>query len=109
MGQVAETYFSERCLEMLDSLDDEGLVITRDGVPYAKVVRLDPDDSSQRATPHLYGAQNCTLEIVGDIDAPAHRWDAGKDELGWTNPSLTCRVRGVWPNPNQDGLGAKCP
>ena len=35
MTTVGDKYFTARCQELLDRLDDDGLVITRDGVPYA--------------------------------------------------------------------------
>ena len=78
MGQVAATYFSERCLEMLDSLDDEGLVITRDGVPYAKVVRLEPVERNQPSTAfsRLHGMLKGKVEIKGDIMSTGVKWNA---------------------------------
>ena len=89
MLQVAAKYFSERCLEMLDNLNDEGLVITRDGVPYAKALRLVQGNSGQPAAPHLYGALERRLKVVGDIDAPAHRWDPGKFDQPWGGETET--------------------
>ena len=80
MRQVGATYFSERCLEMLDDLDDEGLVLTKDGTPYAKVVRLARDEPADQNEPYLYGALKGKLKIVGDIESPAHQWDPGKHD-----------------------------
>ena len=41
MATFGEKYFVAHCQQELARLDDDGLVITRDGVPYAKVARLD--------------------------------------------------------------------
>ena len=78
MGQVGATYFSERCLEMLDSLDDEGLVITRDGVPYAKLVRLEPVERERPslAFSRLHGMLKGKVEVKGDIMSTGVKWNA---------------------------------
>ena len=55
MTTVGDKYFTARCQELLDRLDDEGLVITRDGVPYAKVVRLDPAEHRPRNLEYSQG------------------------------------------------------
>lgn len=78
MRQVGATFLSERCLEMLDNLDDEGLVLTKNGAPYANVVRLAQDEAAGHNKPHFYGALKGKLKVTGDTDAPAHSWDAGK-------------------------------
>ena len=78
MTTVGDKYFTARCQEMLDRLDDDGLVITRDGVPYAKVVRLDPAEHRPRNLRHLKGSLKGKLEIIGDIEGPVHPWDPDK-------------------------------
>ena len=78
MTTVGDKYFSEHCLEELDRLDDDGLVITRDGVPYAKVVRLDPAEHRPRNLRHLKGSLKGKIEIIGDLEGPAHPWDPDK-------------------------------
>ena len=78
MATVGEKYFVEHCLEELDRLDDDGLVITRDGVPYAKVVRLDPAEHRPRNRRHLRGSLKGKIRIIGDIESPAHPWDPDK-------------------------------
>ena len=78
MTTVGEKYFVEHCLEELDRLDDDGLVITRDGVPYAKVVRLDPAEHRPRNLRHLKGSLKGKIQIVGDIEGPVHPWDPDK-------------------------------
>ena len=78
MSTVGAKYFSEHCLEELDRLDEEGLVITRDGVPYAKVVRLEPNEHRPKSLRHLKGSLKGKIRIIGDIDGPVHPWDPGK-------------------------------
>ena len=68
MSTVGENYFSEHCLEDLDRLDDDGLVVTRDFVPYAKVEKLGPGEHRPRGTRPLEGK----VETIGVIGAPAH-------------------------------------
>ena len=60
MTTVGDKYFSEHCLDELDRLDDDGLVITRDGVPYAKVVRLGGRRQGWRS--------DCLLSAERDIE-----------------------------------------
>ena len=38
MKSVGISYFKEHCLELLAQLDAEGLVVTQDGKPIAKVI-----------------------------------------------------------------------
>ena len=78
MTTVGDKYFTARCQELLDRLDDDGLVITRNGVPYAKVVRLDPAEHRPRNLRHLRGSLKGKIRIIGDIESPAHPWDPGK-------------------------------
>ena len=80
MSTVGESYFNERSKELLESLGEEGIVICRDGKPYAKVTRV--ADSTQETKPndrsHLYGILKGKLVVKGDIDGPAHPWDPDK-------------------------------
>lgn len=80
MATVGEQYFSARCQEMLDGLDDDGLVITRDGVPFAKVVRLEgtSKDASSTAFSKLNGILKGKIEINGDIMSTGEKWDAAE-------------------------------
>ena len=78
MTTVGDKYFSEHCHKLLDRLDDDGLVITRDGVPYAKVVRLESEvrDESPTAFSRLNGILKGKIEIKGDIMSTGEKWDA---------------------------------
>lgn len=78
MTTVGDKYFSENCLGELDRLDDDGLVITRDGVPYAKLVRICTTEKAQRSTAfsRLHGILKGKIVIKGDIMSTGVRWNA---------------------------------
>ena len=78
MNTVGDKFFSEHCMQELDRLDDDGLVITRDGVPYAKVVRLEPEvrDGGPTALSRLNGIMKGKIEIKGDIMSTGVKWNA---------------------------------
>ena len=78
MTTVGEKYFSERCQDILNRLDADGVVITRDGVPFAKVVPLESEARKPRDLRHLRGILKGKIKIHGDIEAPAHPWDPDK-------------------------------
>ena len=80
MTTVGDKYFTARCQELLDRLDDDGLVTTRDGVPYAKVVRLEDTvrDGGPTAFSRLNGILKGKIKINGDIMSTGEKWNAGE-------------------------------
>ena len=80
MKSVGAAYFKEHCLELLAQLNAEGLVITQDGNPIAKVTPLgeniakQQDDEWRRAV--LNGSLKDKIKIHGDIFSTGIRWDA---------------------------------
>lgn len=78
MTTVGEKYFSERCQDILNRLDADGVVITRDGVPFAKVVPLESEPRKPRDLRHLRGILKGKIKIHGDIEGPVHPWDPDK-------------------------------
>ena len=61
MKKIEASEFKEQCLKLLDHLDADGLIITRDGVPVARVspyVRNDGD---------LIGSLRGKLKVKGDV------------------------------------------
>jgi prevent-host-death family protein len=53
MKEIAAATFKEQCLSLLDAVDPDGIVITRDGKPVAKLVPIGSDsvgrsESSER-------------------------------------------------------------
>ncbi len=80
MKSVGASYFKEHCLELLAQLDAQGLIITQDGKPIAKVIPQEEipheqqDDDWKRAV--LNGSLRDKITIHGDIFSTGIRWDA---------------------------------
>ena len=70
MNIIGATKFKEQCLELLDNLDDEGLVVTKCGIPVAQVLPYRDDDSA------LIGSLHHKIDVGGDILTTGVRWDA---------------------------------
>jgi len=62
--------FKEQCLALLDSLDADGIVITKHGKPVAKLVPLESESEE------LIGVLADKLVIRGDILSTGSDWDA---------------------------------
>ena len=81
MSTVAEAYFNERSKELLEGLDDEGLVITRGGKPYAKLIRMAVDEvegAQPRNHSHLIGVLEGKVRVKGDIMSTGVKWEAAE-------------------------------
>lgn len=77
MKTMAAGQFKAHCLRVLDEVRArrEPVVITKKGVPVAKLVPADD------ASPNVFGCMAGTAEIVGDIEAPVvppRAWKAAK-------------------------------
>jgi prevent-host-death family protein len=70
MKQMPAAKFKERCLAILDEVDEEGIVITKRGKPVAKLVPIRAESAE------LIGALKDKLEIKGDIISTGVRWHA---------------------------------
>jgi antitoxin (DNA-binding transcriptional repressor) of toxin-antitoxin stability system len=62
--------FKEQCLALLDTLEPEGIVITKHGKPVAKLVPI------QSASSDLIGALEGRLTVKGDILSTGVSWHA---------------------------------
>ena len=67
---IGAAKFKEQCLELLDDLAPEGLVITKDGQPIAWLIPY-PQSSEM-----LIGSLRDQLQIHGDIFSTGVAWDA---------------------------------
>ncbi len=80
MKSVGAAYFKEHCLELLAQLSAEGLTITQDGKPIAKVTPLsevpDLQQDYQWRQDILNGSLRDKIKIHGDIFSTGIRWDA---------------------------------
>lgn len=70
MKTIGAAEFKAHCLEILDNVDPEGIVITKRGKPVAKLMPPDWDFEG------LYGKYKGQIEILGDIFSSGRDWDA---------------------------------
>lgn len=61
--------FKEQCLSLLDHVDPEGIVITKRGMPVAKLVPI------ERAGKPLIGRLKGRIQIKGDVYSTGVRWN----------------------------------
>ncbi len=74
--EIAAGEFKAKCLRLIDEVSQhrEEIIITKRGVPLAKLVPTDNE------TPSLFGCMKLTGHIRGDIVAPIDvNWDAEKE------------------------------
>lgn len=70
MKSVSASKFKEQCLALLDSVDQEGIVITKRGKPVARLMPFATDSA------RLIGALKGRLTIQDDILSTGVRWHA---------------------------------
>ncbi len=71
MNTIEVETFQEQCLEILEELDADGLIITKNGKPIARVISYDKGDSD------LIGNLWHKVKVRGDIFTTGLRWDSG--------------------------------
>lgn len=69
MKKIGATKFKAQCLELLDRLDDDGLIVTKRGKPIARVVPYG------RGFADLIGSLRDEIAIHGDIESTVERRD----------------------------------
>jgi prevent-host-death family protein len=69
--QLTATEFKARCLQILDELEKDGIVITKRGHPVAKVVPLHKVDNSK-----LIGSMKGKIVVKGDLFSTGRKWNA---------------------------------
>ncbi|NOY63855.1 MAG: type II toxin-antitoxin system Phd/YefM family antitoxin [Nitrospirae bacterium] len=70
MKTIQASKFKEKCLNILDNLDTEGIVITKHGKPVAKVIPY------RTSCADLIGSMKDRIKIKGDIFSTGVKWDA---------------------------------
>jgi prevent-host-death family protein len=70
MKEIAAATFKAQCLAILDSVDPEGIVITKRGKPVAKLTPL-PTSSKE-----LIGRLRGRVKVKGDLMSTGVRWNA---------------------------------
>lgn len=72
MKQIAASKFKQQCLALLDSVDAEGIIITKHGKPVAKLMPIE----KKKKFSDYYGALKGRMKINGDIFSTGIKWDA---------------------------------
>ena len=70
MKRIPSEEAKEQLLELIDHLDDDGLVITKHGKPVARIIRYKSNCAD------LIGSMKDKIEIHGDIFSTGRRWEA---------------------------------
>lgn len=70
MQEISAAKFKEQCLAILDSVDEEGLVITKRGKPVAKLIPIRAESAE------LIGSLKGKLAIKGEILSTGLDWHA---------------------------------
>jgi prevent-host-death family protein len=69
MKKINASKFKEQSLSILDSLEPEGIVITKHGKPVAKLIPI------QEQSAHLIGSMKGKIKIKGDVFSTGVRWN----------------------------------
>ena len=73
MKTIGAAKFKERCLALLDDLDQEGIVITKRGKPVARLLPF------ERQYAELIGSLRSKVGVRGDLLSTDVEWDAGAE------------------------------
>jgi prevent-host-death family protein len=70
MRQIGAAKFKEQCLSLLDSVDAEGLIITKHGKPVARLLPM------RQIPSYLIGCLKSKVRVKGDILSTGIKWNA---------------------------------
>jgi prevent-host-death family protein len=70
MKTIAAEDFQEQCLSILDQVEPDGLLITKDGKPVARLVPIQPNSAD------LIGALKDKIKVKGDVMSTGLSWNA---------------------------------
>jgi prevent-host-death family protein len=76
MKQIPAAKFKETCLALLDSVDPEGIVITKHGRPVAKLIPFTANSADSAGLIGLIGSLSGKVRIKGDILSTGADWHA---------------------------------
>ncbi|MDQ3219202.1 MAG: type II toxin-antitoxin system Phd/YefM family antitoxin [Acidobacteriota bacterium] len=68
---ISASEFKAKCLQILDELDAEGIVVEKRGKPIAKVIPVGPADNSG-----LIDSMKGIIKVSGDIFSTGVKWNA---------------------------------
>lgn len=82
MKKIEAVDFKKRCLDLLDNVDDDGLIITRDGVPSARIVPFQgiSADHGGFSDAELIGSLRGKIKIKGDLLTTGCQWEATAED-----------------------------
>jgi prevent-host-death family protein len=72
--RIGAARFKERCLQVLDELPAEGVVITKRGKPVARLLPF------ERSGQSLIGILKGRIRVQGDITTTGVSWNANEDD-----------------------------
>jgi prevent-host-death family protein len=67
---IGAAQFKEKCLSLLDEVEPDGIIVTKHGVPVAKLVPIHSESVD------LIGSLKGKIEIHGDILSTGVDWNA---------------------------------
>lgn len=70
MKRISASKFKEQCLALLDSVDQDGIVVTKRGKPVAKLIPIGAESAN------LIGSLKGKVKIKGEILSTGIGWDA---------------------------------
>lgn len=70
MKTIGASKFKEHCLSLLDEVDSQGLIITKNGKPVAKLLPFEPDLKSS------IGKFKGKIRVHGDTLSTGLKWNA---------------------------------
>ncbi len=73
MKRIPTDEAKQKLLELIDHLDEDGVVITKDGKAVAKLTKYEGKSA------HLIGSLKHKIKIHGDIYSTGIQWEAERD------------------------------
>lgn len=73
--EIDAAIFKDQCLPLLDRLDPDGLIITKNGKPVAKVIPYETGCGVQGRD--LIGSLRHKITIKSDVFSTGIRWESG--------------------------------
>lgn len=70
MDTITASEFKAKCLNIMDNLNDDGVVVTKRGKPVAKLIPY------ERGFAQFIGCMEGKVKINGDIMSTGVEWDA---------------------------------
>ena len=86
MKTIGAAKLKERCLALLDDLDQDGFVITKRGRPVARLVPF------ERQHAELIGSLRHEVVIRGELLSTGIEWGAGAESWCWLIGDRACEV-----------------